>query len=222
MEEGDTIAKFLDKVQKAMCELTNLSDNTFTNNTVMAKILSQLSACYGLFPSSWENMPTSERTISVMTRCLIREKAQTHDLAIQLGSKNGGATTYATIFKPKVGSSSGWTPLTQKQREKRRKEKTKRKKNITYWNCGKFGHWTRECLEEENTSDKVEELKAGSGIKTHQAFMAIGLGPCSYNWYMDSCCPQHISKDREWFSIFQDISSDKQTVEGIGGVTLIE
>jgi hypothetical protein len=40
MEEGENIVDFLGKIEKGRSEFINLRDNTFTNDTIMAKVLS--------------------------------------------------------------------------------------------------------------------------------------------------------------------------------------
>jgi hypothetical protein len=40
MEEGENIFDFLGKIEEGRSELINLRDNTFTNDTIMAKVLS--------------------------------------------------------------------------------------------------------------------------------------------------------------------------------------
>jgi hypothetical protein len=42
MEEVESIANFLRKIEEARSELTNLEDNTFIDNTVMAKVFFHL------------------------------------------------------------------------------------------------------------------------------------------------------------------------------------
>jgi hypothetical protein len=39
MEEGENIASFLGNFKEARSKLTNLGNNTFTDDTVMAKVL---------------------------------------------------------------------------------------------------------------------------------------------------------------------------------------
>jgi hypothetical protein len=39
MEEGESIDEFLGKIEEARSELTNVGDNPFTDDTVMAKVL---------------------------------------------------------------------------------------------------------------------------------------------------------------------------------------
>jgi hypothetical protein len=40
MEEGENIVDFLGKIEKGRSELINFRDNTFTNDPIMAKVLS--------------------------------------------------------------------------------------------------------------------------------------------------------------------------------------
>jgi hypothetical protein len=49
MEEGESIDDFLEKIEKARNELTNVGDNLFIDDIIMAKVLSQLLACYRAF-----------------------------------------------------------------------------------------------------------------------------------------------------------------------------
>jgi len=70
---------------------------------------------------------------------------------------------------------------------------------MTYWNCGKIRHKTRECTKEQKTFERrrkhlkeKEETTSMIGGKTHRVFMVPTLGHCSNNWYMDNCCEQHM------------------------------
>jgi len=49
IEEGETIASFLGNFEEVRNELTNLGNNTFTDDIVMAKVLNQLPTCYRTF-----------------------------------------------------------------------------------------------------------------------------------------------------------------------------
>jgi hypothetical protein len=56
LKEGESIANFLGNFEKVRNELTNLGNNTFTDDIIMAKVLNQLPTCYKTFLSSWENV----------------------------------------------------------------------------------------------------------------------------------------------------------------------
>ncbi len=49
MEEGESIDDFLGSIEEAKSELTNVGNNLFTNDTIMAKVLSRLLPCYKTF-----------------------------------------------------------------------------------------------------------------------------------------------------------------------------
>jgi hypothetical protein len=66
MEEGESIVSFLGNFEEARNELTNLGNNTFTDDIAMAKVLNQLPTCYETFLSYWENVLNVEQTISTM------------------------------------------------------------------------------------------------------------------------------------------------------------
>jgi hypothetical protein len=88
------------------------------------------------------------------------------------------------------------------------------------WNYGKTSHWSQKCNEEKKTLEKKEETTFVIKGKTHQTFMALTLGHCSNNWYMDICCSQHMSQQKEHFSTYQNISKEKQSIEKIKIVIL--
>lgn len=66
VEEGETIASFLGKIEEVRNEFTNLGNNIFTDDNVMAKVLNKLPACYRTFQSFWDNVINIERTINTM------------------------------------------------------------------------------------------------------------------------------------------------------------
>ncbi len=49
MEEGESIDDLLEKIEKVRNELTNVGDNLFIDDIVMAKVVNQLLACYRAF-----------------------------------------------------------------------------------------------------------------------------------------------------------------------------
>jgi len=74
---------------------------------------------------------------------------------------------------------------------------------------------------QKENGDKDKKTKPNTITEhVHRAFMASSPGTYSDNWYLDSCCSQHISEHREWFTTYKDISSKNQLVEGIRGVML--
>jgi hypothetical protein len=97
------------------------------------------------------------------------------------------------FFDPRMVCHSKDQCLPSSNVSNKKKEIIKLKKTRPCWNCGKTSRCSRKCNEEKKTLEKKEETTFMIKGKTHQTFTALTLGHCSNNWYMDSCCSQHMS-----------------------------
>jgi hypothetical protein len=50
--------------------------------------------------------------------------------------------------------------------------------------------------------------------------MASTTSVDSSRWYVDSSCTEHMTNSKEYFESYVDISYEKKTVEGVGGIVL--
>jgi hypothetical protein len=72
MDDSDTIASFVAKLESLRGQLLNLGDATITQQTKMAKILSQLPKQFEPFQSAWENVKDAQKNLTVMRVRLLR------------------------------------------------------------------------------------------------------------------------------------------------------
>ena len=54
----------------------------------------------------------------------------------------------------------------------------------------------------------------------HRAYMTASAAADSSSWYVDSGSTDHMTNTREFFSKYSDISHEKRTVQGVGGILL--
>jgi hypothetical protein len=126
------------------------------------------------------------------------------------GITSGGAIAYI--------ASTDKDP-SKEQREARKKEISERKKTTACWNYGETSHWTREYTKE--IKDKKPDNKSKDSLivqKSYRAYMAsLASAARDDFWYTESGCSKHMTKSREVFNSYCDISSQRKPVEGIGG-----
>lgn len=142
------------------------------------------------------------------------------------------ALAYVASANPAKAAPGSRPPLTYEQRQERRKEIAERKKVTTCWKCGLQGHWANECPASDDSqqtasnSSPLTQPTPASSIDTplHRAYMAFSNAVSAVDtdaWYVDSGCTEHMTNNNSFFATYTDISHERRTVTGVGGILLV-
>lgn len=228
LDNSDTIASYLGKLEIIKSQLVNLGDNSITDSGLMSKVISSLPPKYGPFISAWDNVEDVSRTLGNLTVRLLRQEQRLQ--AEENANESKVALAYAVSANPAKTTPGSRPPLTYEQRQERRKEIAERKKVTTCWKCGLQGHWANECPQLEDsqqTAVAAGSLLAQSAPSSstrqplHRAYMAFSTAVDSDSWYVDSGCTEHMTNSNSFFATYTDLSHERRTVTGVGGILLV-
>lgn len=87
---GQSITDFIASLNLILSELTALGNDTFTDDTMISKLLSSLTEGFDHFLTSWESTPAAERTLLNLKLRLIKEERK---IQKRLLNETTGSTT---------------------------------------------------------------------------------------------------------------------------------
>ena len=129
MDDGDTVASFISKLEQIRGQLVNLGDTTIFDQKMMVKILSQLPKQFEPFQPAWENVEAAQQTLTTMIVRLLRAESC-------MKEKEGITGGNATTFVANTSAISAGVSRTKNERDARKKEITDKKKITECWKCG--------------------------------------------------------------------------------------
>jgi hypothetical protein len=205
----------VEQLARSLNEMGVAMDET----TVITKIVSSLpDAQFNAFKKAWDSVPEATQSMTMLLARLRKE-----ELERKQAEKSNPAPS-----KPPAAFSSDSRPKGKKPSL----EELKKKSNCN--NCGKRGHWARECRSAKkipapggpthSSQQKVQGNPAG-------AFMVRGAYQHGYEfvWISDSGATQHITGTKDWFEAFEEFDvprpvsltdNNKAQALGIGRVRM--
>ena len=164
--------------------------------TVITKIVSSLPESYGGFKDAWDSVPEATQTMPLLLSRL-RKKELEKKHAEKPGKLD---SSKAMAF------SSNARPSGKNTRESIDEQKKKTNCN----NCGKKGHWARECRGLKKTSSN-----SNNSLSTHaqgklNAYAAFSCDSSNkYNLISDSGATQHITGIKDWLEDYKEYVSPR-------------
>jgi hypothetical protein len=104
---------------------------------------------------------------------------------------------------------------------KNSRSKSKRRKDINCYKCGKKGHMKRDCPNRKKNKDNENEGSSKSAnVVEDNSDDADGdmLSVASTSehpvdsWILDSACSFHVTPNRDWFDIYRSVNFGKVTI----------
>jgi len=82
--------------------------------------------------------------------------------------------------------------------------------------CKKVGHIQRDCwkLKQKNNGERDTKPTEKPAAESDQAvsYMAVSAKTLSHQWFADSGASYHMCMNRDWFSLYEDLTGERRTV----------
>ncbi|CAG9136603.1 unnamed protein product [Plutella xylostella] len=203
-EEGTAMSTFLSKIEELRNQLKQMGEE-ISEKFVITKVLMSLPDAYKHFVSAWESAPDDKQTMeNLVARLLIEEE--------RINEK-----------EPQNSSASAFVA----------------KKNIKCYKCNKLGHYQSECNQNQSSGSghikgpvkkcyyckKLGHTKSECYFKKNReedsksnAFMVMNSNKqvLQFKWLVDSGASQHMCRDRNLFTTFQQTLDNKTVIVGNG------
>ena len=90
------------------------------------------------------------------------------------------------------------------------RSKSPGKSKAICWNCGKHGHFWKDCKEEKKKKKKKQDFDSKSEKEDGDAFIAALATHAGENvWLIDSGASFHMNHNRNWFSKYENFDGGK-------------
>ncbi|CAG9131792.1 unnamed protein product [Plutella xylostella] len=198
------MSTFLSKIEELRNQLKQMGEE-ISEKFVITKVLMSLPDAYKHFVSAWESAPDDKQTMeNLVARLLIEEE--------RINEK-----------EPQNSSASAFVA----------------KKNIKCYKCNKLGHYQSECNQNQSSGSghykrpvkkcyyckKLGHTKSECYFKKNReedsksnAFMVMNSNKqvLQFKWLVDSGASQHMCRDRNLFTTFQQTLDNKTVIVGNG------
>lgn len=195
-DAADDIATHIAKIKDLAHRLSILGEPV-SDSMIMTKILMTLPSSYQYFHTAWESTSQEQRTLSNLTARLTMEelRANVHD--------DQGNSAFSMKSKQKHTAKGSHV-----------ERKTGKLPGKCY-NCGKPGHWKRDCRSKP-VNTKSSGDRGGAFVGQIVTATALTSGVHSEDWFLDSGASEHMSPARERFVNYQKLLSPIQVRVGNG------
>jgi gag-polypeptide of LTR copia-type/Zinc knuckle len=180
---------------------------TIDEETTVLRIVSSLPKTYLMFKKAWDSVSTKEQTMVNLLSRLRKE-----ELTAEIEDSDDDDDARPSAFKAIKNRQQNWKKDSEEIKELKR--------NSSCHNCGKPGHWARECRNKKATA-----LKAADEDFSPRA--AFGTIPSEFTqkwfskkWFSDSGATRHVCGNKKWFRNFQKISPPARIYLANGGSAL--
>lgn len=191
MESSQTTSEYVAYIESLVDRLKEAKQE-IKPDQVIAKIVSALPAEYSSFRRSWDMLPDSFRTKSLLITNLKKEST-----ALAAPQVKGEALV-AKSDRPR------------QNRHKKRYSKSQikeMKQNSVCSHCKRPGHWYKEC---PNNQQAGESSKQTAIATPKQIKGVVMMALTEYNndklsWFLDSGASEHMTDNRQWFDTYESI-----------------
>lgn len=198
MDDEEGMADFLSKVNAIKVKLEGLNES-LSDATVIATVLSKLPSRFNLFVESWNQSTDSNKTLAVLESRLLR--AEERLKALVPPSRSQVLMTTGGRLKGSKGSETSKCS----------------KFNGECFFCKKRGHRKQDCRsflsQSKNTRSKEDDGGSSACIMASGASL-IGSGGNKLTWLADSGASRHMSPIKDWFNDYEEVLETVFTANG--------
>ena len=189
----------MEQLARSLNEMGVMMDET----TVITKIVSSLpDAKYEAFKKAWDSVPDDKQSMRMLLARLKKE-----ELEQQKVTEDDGKTSEKTT----AFSSQQW----KSNKNGKRSQIDNLKKRTKCNNCGKIGHWYKECRSVKKTNQAPSNAQNTMYLK-NQANMSAFLvsqdlleSASPFQWISDSGATQHITGYKDWYEEYVEFETPK-------------
>lgn len=208
-EVSESVAHNLSKVEQLGSKMKSLGSKV-PDSMLLSRILSILPSKFYHFHSAWDSVDETKKTIDNLTARLMSEEMRMHNHGI------ADEENIALVTKSKPANSK------QFSHQKGNKDfNGKKNHNVTCYNCGKKGHFKKDCLgcytcgakgHLSRNCFKRKDVQNGDSRNAAEAEKREALLVSSKDvdndfWVIDSGASDHMTNHREWFSSYEEFNS---------------
>lgn len=194
------VGESIGEIQSIIAKLTLLNEKV-SDNMTMSIILNALPESYKSFISTWRLLRADERSLN-------RLISEIMSLATSDNDDN------KAFVARRVGKKRNFERNREKAVASKQQGRSTSKKNGNCHNCGKPGHWARDCLVKtrDNRSNEGRFQNGGSNENgEHISFMAMTNDHSTKSsWIVDSGSTVHMTAQRNWLVNYKTFYEPKK------------